>query len=219
MPAPCFLLGRIDGVLLHYFGFLGPIPRWTHYWTCWFNSWLSIPDDAYLQFVSFWGMGNKRSAGFVAFWLSSNVTRSMRASIHAFIVRQLWKHKVSASALSTPLVFFPLKLAYAPFPSQLRHSPVTFPTLWISFPIQHNAMLSILPDSEATRVLLEFIVETPGGRRSVGRLARTCKRLSGPALDVLWKDLDSLNPLLALMPGHLFKRARRPGMGFVSDLE
>ena len=80
-------------------------------------------------------------------------------------------------------------------------------------------MLSILLDSEATRILLEFIVETPGGRRSVGRLARTCKRLSGPALDVLWKDLDSLNPLLALMPGHLFKRARRPGMGFVSSLE
>ena len=79
-------------------------------------------------------------------------------------------------------------------------------------------MFSLLHDSEVTRLLLEFIVDTPGGRRSVGRLARTCKGLSGPALDVLWKDLDSLNPLLALMPGHLFKRARRPGMGFVSEL-
>jgi len=77
-------------------------------------------------------------------------------------------------------------------------------------------MLVLLQDPELTRNLLEFINDTAGGRRSVSRIARTCKALSGPALNVLWKDLDSLIPLLGLMPNHLFKRPRRPGLGFVS---
>ena len=77
-------------------------------------------------------------------------------------------------------------------------------------------MHALLKDAEVTRNLLEFIVETPGGRRSVSRVARTCKALSEPALNVLWKELDSIVPLLGLMPNHLFKRPRRPGQGFVS---
>ena len=77
-------------------------------------------------------------------------------------------------------------------------------------------MLALLRDPELTRNLLEYINDTPGGRRSVSRIARTCKALSEPALNVLWKDMDSLIPLLGLMPSNLFKRPRRPGLGFVS---
>ena len=80
----------------------------------------------------------------------------------------------------------------------------------------HNfAMLPLLADPELTRFVLQFILETPNGRRSVGRLARTCKTLSETALNILWKELDSLLPLVALFPRTLFKRARKPGLGFV----
>lgn len=79
-------------------------------------------------------------------------------------------------------------------------------------------MLAVLRDPEVTKFLLEYILDTPGGRRSVSRLSRSCKALSEPALNVLWKDLDSILPLLSLMPNHLFKRQRRPGLGFVRDL-
>ncbi|KLO20734.1 hypothetical protein SCHPADRAFT_816439 [Schizopora paradoxa] len=78
-------------------------------------------------------------------------------------------------------------------------------------------MLVLLKDPELTRNLLEYIHDTPGGRRSVSRIARTCKALSEPALNVLWKDLDSLIPLLGLMPSNLFKRPRRPGLGFLRN--
>lgn len=75
---------------------------------------------------------------------------------------------------------------------------------------------TILRDPEATRKLLEIILELPNGRRAVSRLARTCRALSDPALNVLWRDLDSLVPIIGLFPGHLLKRARKPGMGLVS---
>ena len=73
----------------------------------------------------------------------------------------------------------------------------------------------ILRDADATQKLLEAILETPQGRRSVSRLARTCKAFKEPALNVLWRDLDSLTPLLGLFPSTILKRARRPGMGLV----
>lgn len=76
-------------------------------------------------------------------------------------------------------------------------------------------MFSLLRDPDTTKFVLEFILDTPNGRRSVARLARTCKALQEPSLAVLWKELDSLNPLLYTMPTHLFKRAKRPGLGFV----
>ena len=76
-------------------------------------------------------------------------------------------------------------------------------------------MISILRDPETLSTILEFVLDTPNGRRSVARLARTCKALSEPALDLLWKELDSMIPLLGLFPSQLFKRAKRPGLGFV----
>ena len=74
---------------------------------------------------------------------------------------------------------------------------------------------AILRDPDTTQKLLEAILETPGGRRSIARLARTCKAFRDPALDILWRDLDSLVPLLGLFPNAILRRARRPGLGLV----
>lgn len=76
----------------------------------------------------------------------------------------------------------------------------------------------ILRDADATAKLLEFILETPNGKRSLGRLARTCKAFKEPVLNVLWRDLDSFVPLLALFPNSLLRRARRPGLGLVGKV-
>ncbi|EIW86895.1 hypothetical protein CONPUDRAFT_134237 [Coniophora puteana RWD-64-598 SS2] len=76
-------------------------------------------------------------------------------------------------------------------------------------------MLSaIIQDQEVTRKLLESILDSPGGRKSLSRLARTCKAFCEPALDILWRELDSLLPLVALFPSNLMKRSRKPAMGF-----
>lgn len=76
----------------------------------------------------------------------------------------------------------------------------------------------ILRDPDATNKLLEAILESQNGKRALSRLARTCRAMRDPALNVLWRDLDSLIPILWQFPGHLLKKARKPGMGFVSDL-
>lgn len=38
-------------------------------------------------------------------------------------------------------------------------------------------------------------------RRTLYHLALTCRTMKGPALDILWGDLDSLYPLLCCLPG------------------
>ncbi|KAG5647556.1 hypothetical protein DXG03_008909 [Asterophora parasitica] len=73
----------------------------------------------------------------------------------------------------------------------------------------------ILRDPDASNKLFETIIDAPNGKRMLSRVARTCKALCEPALNVLWKDLDSLIPILWQFPGHLLKKARKPGMGFV----
>ncbi len=77
----------------------------------------------------------------------------------------------------------------------------------------------ILRDPEATVKLLETIIDSPGGRRSLSRLARTCRAFADPALDVLWRDLDSIVPIVGLFPGHLLKKARKPSMGLVRPIQ
>ncbi|KAI0041895.1 hypothetical protein FA95DRAFT_1500830 [Auriscalpium vulgare] len=72
---------------------------------------------------------------------------------------------------------------------------------------------SILRDSEATHKMMEYVLDAPGGKRMLSRLARTSKGFCEPGLSLLWKELDSLMPLISLFPNHLFKRARRPGLG------
>ncbi|KAJ6621120.1 hypothetical protein B0H10DRAFT_2163248 [Mycena sp. CBHHK59/15] len=37
-----------------------------------------------------------------------------------------------------------------------------------------------------------------------------------PALGILWRELDSLSPLIGLFPDHLLKRRRRPGLGLIT---
>ena len=78
-----------------------------------------------------------------------------------------------------------------------------------------NMSPPVLGNVEATRRLLEVIQDTPNGSRTVARLARTCKAFNGPAMDVLWNELDSFLPLIGLFPAYIMKRARRPGLGLV----
>ena len=78
----------------------------------------------------------------------------------------------------------------------------------------HQA-LPILRDAEATSKLLEAIYESPSGRRSISRLARTCRALSDPALAILWRDLDSILPIVGLFPGQLMKKSKKPALGLV----
>lgn len=81
---------------------------------------------------------------------------------------------------------------------------------------QQNMNPIIMRDPDALKKLLECILETQGGRKSLARLARTCKAFKEPALDLLWRDLDSFVPLVTLFPNTLMKRARRPALGLVS---
>lgn len=74
---------------------------------------------------------------------------------------------------------------------------------------------TLFRDPDAAKKLLDTIVESPSGRRSLSRLARTCKAVCEPALNVLWRELDSLLPLISLFPNNIMKRARRPGLGLV----
>ncbi|KAI0706151.1 hypothetical protein BC835DRAFT_9218 [Cytidiella melzeri] len=78
---------------------------------------------------------------------------------------------------------------------------------------QQNMAPAILRDADATTRLLECILESQGGKRALARLARTCKALKEPALDKLWKDLDSFVPLVSLFPSSLMRRAKRPAFG------
>ncbi|KAH7930525.1 hypothetical protein BV22DRAFT_1000337 [Leucogyrophana mollusca] len=72
---------------------------------------------------------------------------------------------------------------------------------------------TILRDPDATKKLLDTILDSPNGRRSLSRVARTCRAMCEPALNVLWRELDSLLPLVSLFPNNLMKRTRRPGLG------
>lgn len=61
--------------------------------------------------------------------------------------------------------------------------------------------------SEVLSLIFEFIgywddqFQGPqAGKRTLASLARTCHLFSSPALDVLWHDLYSFDPLLKLFP-------------------
>lgn len=75
----------------------------------------------------------------------------------------------------------------------------------------------MLHNEDSSRKVLEFMIDVPGGRRALSKLGRTCKAFFEPAMNVLWKDLDSLVPLIGLFPSHLLRRAKRPGLGLVSS--
>ena len=92
----------------------------------------------------------------------------------------------------------------------------TISSAYAPYAVYNQSMAPIiLRDADATTKLLECILESPGGKRSLARLARTCKAFKEPALDILWRDLDNFIPLVTLFPNTLLKRARRPALGFV----
>lgn len=81
---------------------------------------------------------------------------------------------------------------------------------------KQGMLLLILRDPEAARKLFEAILDSPNGKRALSRLARTCRAICEPALNVLWRELDSIVPLIGLFPANLMKKARRPALGLVS---
>jgi hypothetical protein len=80
---------------------------------------------------------------------------------------------------------------------------------------QHFVQPAILRQEKVVSTILDHLMETPGGKRMLPKLARTCKPLFEPAVDALWQELDSLVPLIGLFPAHLLRRAKRPGLGLV----
>ncbi|KAJ7246271.1 hypothetical protein B0H12DRAFT_1203333 [Mycena haematopus] len=78
------------------------------------------------------------------------------------------------------------------------------------------AAIAILDSPEATQKVLEAILESANGKRALSRLARTCRAWLDPALSVLWRDLDSLAPIIGLFPSHLLKKTRKPGLGLTA---
>ncbi|KAF8640531.1 hypothetical protein AX17_000193 [Amanita inopinata Kibby_2008] len=71
---------------------------------------------------------------------------------------------------------------------------------------------TVLHDPDVTKKIFETILESPSGRRSLSRLARTCHALCEPALNVLWRELDSITPLVGLFP-NLMRKAHKPSLG------
>jgi hypothetical protein len=83
-------------------------------------------------------------------------------------------------------------------------------------PIVKTPILLILRDQGATTKLLEAVLDASNGKRMLSRFARTCKAFCGPTLDILWRELDSLVPIIGLFPNNIMKKARKPGFGLVS---
>ncbi|KAF8274011.1 hypothetical protein EI94DRAFT_1714512 [Lactarius quietus] len=71
----------------------------------------------------------------------------------------------------------------------------------------------LIREPDVTYKLMEYVLDSPNGKRTLSRLARVSKALVEPGLGLLWKELDNLVPLISLFPSHLFKRAKRPGLG------
>jgi len=74
----------------------------------------------------------------------------------------------------------------------------------------------LIRNPEVTVKLMEYVLDSPNGKRTLSRLTRVAKALVEPGLGLLWKELDNLVPIISLFPNHLFKRAKRPGLGLVS---
>ncbi|KIP12554.1 hypothetical protein PHLGIDRAFT_498684 [Phlebiopsis gigantea 11061_1 CR5-6] len=104
--------------------------------------------------------------------------------------------------------------------SSVNHERKDSSSSYAPYAVHNQAMApAILRDANATSKLLECILETPGGKRSLARLARTCKAFKEPVLDILWRDLETFVPLLTLFPNTLLKRARRPALGLAKNPE
>ncbi|THV06035.1 hypothetical protein K435DRAFT_42476 [Dendrothele bispora CBS 962.96] len=100
-------------------------------------------------------------------------------------------------------------------PKQKSSKITRSPSYYRPYSVYSQIMFpAVLREPEVTKKILEAILESPNGKRSISRLARTCKAFQEPALDVLWRELDSLVPILALFPPVLLKKPKKPGLGF-----
>ncbi|KIY51216.1 hypothetical protein FISHEDRAFT_37327 [Fistulina hepatica ATCC 64428] len=70
-------------------------------------------------------------------------------------------------------------------------------------------MIPLLRDQGIVQRLFQTLLDTSGGRRSLVRLARTCHSIAEPALDALWRELDSFAPLVKLFPDGLLKKSKK----------
>ncbi len=84
-------------------------------------------------------------------------------------------------------------------------------------PVIKTPILILLRDQGATKKVLEAILESTNGKRTLSRFARTCKAFCGLSLDILWRELDSLVPIIGLFPNNIMKKARKPGFGLVRE--
>ncbi|KAH9960790.1 hypothetical protein BGW80DRAFT_1182075 [Lactifluus volemus] len=75
----------------------------------------------------------------------------------------------------------------------------------------------LIRNLEVTTKLMEYILDSPNGKKTLSRLTRVSKALVEPGLGLLWKELDNLVPIISLFPSHLFKRAKRPGLGLAES--
>lgn len=80
-----------------------------------------------------------------------------------------------------------------------------------------TSILLVLRDQDATTKLLEAVLDASNGKRMLSRLARTCKAFCAPALNILWRELDSLVPIIGLFPNNIMRKAHKPGFGLVSE--
>ncbi|KAH0832411.1 hypothetical protein J3R83DRAFT_13450 [Lanmaoa asiatica] len=99
---------------------------------------------------------------------------------------------------------------FRPVPHFLKPSR---PTKAPSVSMNHCLLIS-----EIFCLILEFIQQidhSPSGecredctlgRRTLASLARTCRAFSAPALDLLWMRLDSLDPLIKVLPSRMWAK-------------
>ncbi|XP_006454018.1 hypothetical protein AGABI2DRAFT_196685 [Agaricus bisporus var. bisporus H97] len=82
-----------------------------------------------------------------------------------------------------------------------------------------TSILLVLRDQDATTKLLEAVLDASNGKRMLSRLARTCKAFCAPALNILWRELDSLVPIIGLFPNNIMRKAHKPGFGLIKAPE
>jgi hypothetical protein len=54
--------------------------------------------------------------------------------------------------------------------------------------------------------IFTMILEDPLNCATIAALARTCRIFKEPALDVLWRDIKGIRPLLSCLPESVVKR-------------
>ena len=65
--------------------------------------------------------------------------------------------------------------------------------------LRSDACLRVLLINELLQGILKYVSEDfLHGRRTLARLARTCKLFEEPALAMLWRELEYINPVIAL---------------------